>query len=573
MTKQPNESIHKKGFVLWFTGLSASGKTTLAKAVEKELIARGMNDVQRLDGDVVRQDLTRDLGFSKDDRDENIRRVTFVAELLSNNSVATMCSFISPYRNARATARARCRNFIEVFVECPLETLIERDPKGLYKKAVAGEIKGFTGIDDPYETPETPEIVVHTAAQSIDESLHVILDYLEQHGFLSVSGSPRSLPGAPTELVNRIAAHPESLPSPNGPAVTLSNALLCELDAIGCGLYTPLTGFMTEVQYEQVVDAMRLPDGTVWSIPIVLPVLLEDYEAIRHGMVLALNGEDGATYGLIEVKDAYRRDLNREAAAVYGTTDPEHPGVARLMSEPPTVIGGDIHVLKRAPITSHPSNFDPAQSRKAFSKLGWKTVVAFQTRNPIHRAHEYLQKCALESVDGLFINPLIGDTKREDIPADVRMACYEALINEYYPRDRVLLGTFPIPMRYAGPREAIHHAICRRNYGCTHIIIGRDHAGVGSYYGTYDAQKIFDRFDPQELGITPLKFEHAFYCTRCGQMVSNKTCPHDKENHVFLSGTKVRAMLQEGEDLPAEFTRPEVAEILRERAGGYSEKS
>ncbi len=558
----------KEGFVLWFTGLSASGKTTLAKAVEKELIARGMSDVQRLDGDVVRQDLTRDLGFSKEDRDENIRRVTFVAELLSNNGVATTCSFISPYRNARANARARCRNFIEVYVECPLESLVERDPKGLYKKALAGEIKGFTGVDDPYEEPEAPEIVVHTATESIDESTHVILTYLEQNGFLTPSEEGRSLSAAPTELVNRIAAHPENLPSPDGPSVTLSNALLCELDAIGCGLYTPLTGFMTEAQYERVVDAMRLPDGTVWSIPVVLPVPAEDHATIRHGMVLALNGEDGVTYGLIEVKDAYTRDLEHEAAAVYGTTDAEHPGVARLMSEPATVVGGDVHLLKRAPITSHPKNLDPAQTRKAFADNGWTTVVAFQTRNPIHRAHEYLQKCALESVDGLFINPLIGDTKEGDIPADVRMDCYETLLDEYYPADRVALGTFPIPMRYAGPREAIHHAICRRNYGCTHIIIGRDHAGVGSYYGTYDAQLIFDRFDPRELGIEPLRFEHAFFCTRCGQMVSSKTCPHDKENHVFLSGTKVRALLQEGKDLPVEFTRPEVAEILRRSVSG-----
>ena len=560
--------VQKEGFVLWFTGLPASGKTTLAKAVEQKLITRGMDNVQRLDGDVVRQDLTRDLGFTKEDRDENIRRVTFVAELLSNNGVATTCSFISPYRNARANARARCRNFIEVYVKCPLEALVERDPKGLYKKAIAGEITGFTGVDDPYEEPEAPEIVVHTATESIDESAHIILDYLETRGFLTPSENGGAVSSAPTELVNRIAAHPENLPSPDGPTVTLSSALLCELDAIGCGLYTPLTGFMTEAQYERVVDAMRLPDGTVWSIPVVLPVPAEDHEQIRHGMVLALNGEDDVTYGLLEVKDAYERDLEHEANAVYGTTDAEHPGVAKLLSEPATVVGGDIHLRKRAPIASHPRNLDPAETRKAFADNGWTTVVAFQTRNPIHRAHEYLQKCALESVDGLFINPLIGDTKEGDIPADVRMECYEALLDEYYPSGRVALGTFPIPMRYAGPREAIHHAICRRNYGCTHIIIGRDHAGVGSYYGTYDAQIIFDRFDPRELGIEPLRFEHAFFCTRCGQMVSHKTCPHDKENHVFFSGTKVRAMLQEGKDLPVEFTRPEVAAILRRSVNG-----
>jgi len=555
--------MQRQGFVLWFTGLSASGKTTIAKAVEKELIERGIHDVQRLDGDIVRQDLTRDLGFSKEDRDENIRRITFVAELLSNNGVATMCSFISPYGNARANARARCRNFIEVYVECPLETLVERDPKGLYKKALAGEIKGFTGVDDPYEAPESPEITVHTGAETVDESTHKIIAYLEEQGFIGASEEGGVRVAAPTDLVNRIPEHPENLPHPNGPTITLPNALICELDAMGCGLYSPLTGFMTEAQYDRVVEAMRLPDGTVWAVPVTLPVPTAVLDEIEHGMVVALQGEDGETYGLLEVKDAFVRDLQKEAEAVYGTADTEHPGVARLMTEHKTVVGGDIHLLKRAPITAHPKNLDPVETRRAFEEKGWKTIVAFQTRNPIHRAHEYLQKCAMEMVDGLLINPLIGETKEGDIPADLRMQCYEEIMAHYYPEDRAMLSTFPIPMRYAGPREAVHHAICRRNYGCTHIIIGRDHAGVGSYYGTYDAQEIFERFSPSEIGITPLKFEHAFYCTKCEQMVSRKTCPHGKENHVFLSGTKVRELLADGKDLPREFTRPEVAEILR----------
>ena len=553
-----------EGFVLWFTGLSASGKTAIAKAVEKELIARGIHDVQRLDGDIVRQDLTRDLGFSKEDRDENIRRITFVAELLSNNGVATMCSFISPYRNARANARARCRNFIEVYVECPLETLVERDPKGLYKKALASEIKGFTGVDDPYEAPESPEITVHTADETIEESTQVVLRYLEENGLIGANGSAGAQSVAPTDLVSRIAEHPENLPTPNGPAVTLTDALLCELDAIGCGLYSPLTGFLTEVEYDRVVEAMRLPDGTVWAIPVVLPVPAEDIDKIEHGMVLPLVGEDGETYGLLEVKDEFVRDLQKEAEAVYGTTDEAHPGVARIYGQPKTAVGGDVHVLKRAPITNLPLHFDPAQTRAAFAEKGWKSVVAFQTRNPIHRAHEYLQKCALEMVDGLYINPLVGETKAGDIPADLRTKCYEEILSGYYPADRTMLGNFPIPMRYAGPREAVHHAICRRNYGCTHIIIGRDHAGVGDYYGTYAAQEIFERFAPSEIGITPLKFEHSFYCKACGQMASKKTCPHDREQHVFLSGTKVRELLAAGEELPGEFTRPEVAAVLRE---------
>jgi len=552
------------GFVLWFTGLSASGKTTLAKAIERELIERGIHNVQRLDGDVVRQDLTRDLGFSKEDRDENIRRITFVAELLSNNGVATLCSFISPYRNARATARARCSNFIEVYVECPMEILVERDPKGLYKKALAGEITGFTGVDDPYEAPQSPEVVVHTGHETVDESAQIVLDDLERRGLIGDRGRKQAASAAPTDLVSRVPAQTSNLPESNGPAIALSSAHLCELDAIGCGLYSPLTGFMTEAEYTRVVDAMRLPDGTVWAIPVTLPVPAELVEEIRHGMILPLHAEAGALHGLLEVEDVFVRDVEAEAAAVYGTADPAHPGVCRLFSEPRACVGGAIHLLKRAPITEHPAHLDPADTRRAFKHRGWETVVAFQTRNPIHRAHEYLQKCALETVDGLFVNPLIGDTKDGDTPADVRWRCYEATLAGYYPGNRTMLAPFPIPMRYAGPREAIHHAICRRNYGCTHIIIGRDHAGVGDYYGTYDAQRIFDRFSPRELGIAALPFEHAFYCRACGQMASAKTCPHGVEHHVFLSGTKVREMLVHGEPIPGEFTRPEISEILRQ---------
>jgi sulfate adenylyltransferase len=365
-------------------------------------------------------------------------------------------------------------------------------------------------------------------------------------------------------LVNRMAASPErGIPSTTR-KIVLSGPQLCELDAIGCGLYSPLTGFLCEEDYESVLDEMRLSDGTIWAVPIVLPAPSDVASRLSVGDAVDLTGEDGRIYGRIAVSSVFTRDRVREAQSVYGTDDEEHPGVARMRCEPETLIGGEIDLFLRAPITQDEHSLDPAETRARFMDLGWETVVAFQTRNPIHRAHEYLQKCALEIVDGLFINPLVGETKADDISAEVRMDCYHALIESYYPPDRVVLGTFPIPMRYAGPREAVHHAICRQNYGCTHIIIGRDHAGVGSYYGTYDAQRIFDRFGPDELGIQPLKFEHAFFCTRCGQMVSRKTCPHSKENHVFLSGTKVREMLMEGKDLPVEFTRPEVAAILRE---------
>lgn len=347
------------------------------------------------------------------------------------------------------------------------------------------------------------------------------------------------------------------------PAIPLSPFALSELDNIACGLYSPLDGFMTFEAYQSVIEQMRLPDGTVWPIPIVLPVEGDLARSLGVGEWVALQGAEGHCFGVMKVADIFARETDREAQAVYGTTDKGHPGVARLYNQPQSLVGGEIRLLSRAPVSiAADYHFDPIKTRELFQDKGWKTIVAFQTRNPIHRAHEYLQKCALEMVDGLFLNPLIGATKEGDIPAAVRMDCYHALVENYFPRERVLLCTFPAPMRYAGPREAIFHAICRLNYGCTHIIIGRDHAGVGDYYGTYAAQEIFERFSRQELGIVSLKFEHAFYCQKCGQMATSKTCPHSNKEHLFLSGTKVRALLREGKDLPTEFTRPEVARIL-----------
>ncbi|MCD5415898.1 sulfate adenylyltransferase [Candidatus Bipolaricaulota bacterium] len=351
------------------------------------------------------------------------------------------------------------------------------------------------------------------------------------------------------------------------PTIPLTDSALSELDNIACGLYSPLTGFMTSATYASVIGKMRLPTQTVWPIPIVLPIEADLAESLICGRWAALRGQDGIIYGVMQVEEIFPRETEAEAEAIYGTIDRDHPGVARIYAGPRSLVGGQIHLLTRAadPSTSD-HRLDPQETRKLFQEKGWKTIVAFQTRNPIHRAHEHLQKCALEMTDGLFINPLVGETKEGDIPAAVRMDCYLAIIKGYFPAERVLLGTFPAPMRYAGPREAIFHAICRVNYGCTHIIIGRDHAGVGNYYGTYAAQEIFDRFSADEIGIIPLKFEHAFYCTKCDQMATSKTCPHGKSDRLFLSGTKVREMLQDGKDLPAVFTRPEIATILKQWA-------
>ena len=348
-------------------------------------------------------------------------------------------------------------------------------------------------------------------------------------------------------------------------SVVLSERGLHDLECLATGVYSPLDGFVTEEAYYTILDKLRLPTGVVWSIPITLQISEQEAIGIEPEAEVALRHPNGTVLALIRVTDVYRPNQSVEAKKVYGTTDGNHPGVAAMISAGTVYLGGPVHLINSFSSSPFPDqSFTPEKTRTEFANRGWSTVVAFQTRNPIHRAHEYLTKVALENVDGLFINPLVGSTKSDDIPADVRMRCYQTLLKNYYPETRVFLGTYPAAMRYAGPREAILHAISRQNYGCTHFIVGRDHAGVGDYYGTYEAQQIFERFSRKELHIEPLKFEHAFFCKVCGQMASQKSCPHGGDNHVFLSGTKVRELLATGKKPPSQFTRPEIAEILIE---------
>ncbi|KZL47667.1 sulfate adenylyltransferase [Nodularia spumigena CENA596] len=369
------------------------------------------------------------------------------------------------------------------------------------------------------------------------------------------------------QLVNRIATPEQKAEFLSKadflPRVQLDARAVSDLEMIAIGGFSPLTGFMNQSDYTRVVKEMRLANGLAWSIPITLSVTEEVASPLPEGSLIRLDNANGEFIGVLQLTQKYIYDKTQEAINVYRTDDAKHPGVQVVYNQGSVNLAGDIWLLKRDPHSQFPTyQIDPAASRQMFREKGWKTIVGFQTRNPIHRAHEYIQKCAMETVDGLFLHPLVGATKEDDIPADVRMRCYEILLEHHYPQDRVILAINPAAMRYAGPREAIFHALVRKNYGCTHFIVGRDHAGVGDYYGTYDAQYIFDEFEPGELGIVPMKFEHAFYCTRTKQMATTKTSPSKPEERVHLSGTKVREMLRRGELPPPEFSRPEVAAEL-----------
>jgi sulfate adenylyltransferase len=559
-------SSRPHGVTVWFTGLPSAGKTTVATLVGERLAELG-RPVEVLDGDVVRTHLSRGLGFSRADRDENIRRIGYVAGLLTGQGVTVLVSAISPYRAVRDEVRAaveQAGGFVEVHVATDLATCRARDVKGLYARQVRGELQGLTGVDDPYEPPLAPELVLDTAAEPPEASAARVLALLgprspDPHG-------PRPHGGrlverlVPAERAEDLAAEAARLP-----AVALDGRALADLECLAVGAFSPLTGFLGAADHTAVVERGRLADGTIWTLPVALPV---PAEVLAGGPDrLALTDPAGTVLAVVDVEEVHDPDPAAEAKLVFETDDPAHPGVAATLARRGPLVGGPVHVL-RLPATPPElgPRLTPAEVRAEAVARGWRTMAGFQTRNPVHRAHEHLHKVALEHVDGLLLHPLVGQTKDDDVPAALRMACYRALLDGYYPAGRVLLSAFPAAMRYAGPREAVFHALVRKNYGCTHFIVGRDHAGVGSWYGTYAAQEAFDAYDPAELGITPLRYEHAFFCRRCEAMATSRTCPHPADSRVQLSGTAVRDLLARGQLPPPQFSRPEVAQLL---ADGY----
>ncbi|MCP2620070.1 sulfate adenylyltransferase [Candidatus Aminicenantes bacterium AC-334-K16] len=366
-------------------------------------------------------------------------------------------------------------------------------------------------------------------------------------------------------LVEEEARQEERTRARSLPRVFLSSRETSDLIMMAMGAFSPLSGFMNHDDYQQVVTEMHMSNGLLWPIPITLAVTKEEAERLRLNSEVALvDRETQEIMGILRISDKFTYDKRWEAHHVFRSEDEAHPGVAKIYAQPEVYLGGEVKALSEGPYPQLYGSYyaRPAETRKIFSEKGWRTVAAFQTRNPIHRSHEYCTKIALEVSDGLFIHPLVGKLKADDIPAEIRMKCYEVLLEKYYPRDRVVLKVYPMEMRYGGPREAVLHAIFRQNFGCSHLIIGRDHAGVGNYYGPFDAQKIFDEIGEDELYIKPLKIDWTFWCYKCDGMASLKTCPHTNEDRVLISGTRLREMLARGEKPPKEFSRPEVVEIL-----------
>lgn len=526
-----------QGCCIWLTGLPCSGKTTIARAIEPKLRSLGLG-VHVLDGDEVRERFSKGLGFSREDRDTNVRRISYVARAVAHTGGVSIVCAVSPYRGARDEARREIGRFLEVHVAPKLETCVERDVKGHYKKALAGEIQHFTGVSDPYEEPLAPELRFHTDRMTLDQCVEALLAKMGEMGFL-----PSALP-APHGgvLVNRVAqgarraeleAESQQLPHLEVDADTAD-----DVENIATGAFSPLTGFLGRADVESLVARKTLASGLRWTIPILLSVT--EATAARLGSRFALT-RNGRPFATMTADSVWTLEKAALCSAVFGTQDPAHPGVAQTMALAPICVGGPIEMFE-TPQTQHRRlRMTPHATREMFARRGYKSVAAFQTRNVPHLGHEHLQRIALQMCDGLLVHPVIGPKKPGDFRDEVILASYETLVGRYLPSDRVVLSTLHTRMRYAGPMEAIHHAIVRQNYGCSHILIGRDHAGVGKYYDPYAAQRIFTELDGLE--IRPIPIGEAFFCKVCDGMATTRDCAHAAEERISVSATAVRAAL------------------------------
>ena len=514
------------GFVVWFTGLSGAGKSTLAAMLAAELRHRGVH-VEVLDGDEVRTHLSKGLGFSREDRDTNVRRIGFVAKLVARSGACAITAAISPYRAIRDEQRARIPGFFEVHVRCAIPVLAERDAKGLYKKALAGEIKHFTGIDDPYEEPEQPEVVVDTGVETREESLSHILARLEALGHIGRGARRPSagglVPPHGGELVDRVAPEDrrEALAEEVRAlvAIDLDERAERDLGMIASGAFSPLAGFMGQKDHLRVVREMRLENGVPWPVPITLSAPADRAPAI--GSRAALRARDGRLVGVIEIADRWPSD---DAGTVN--------------------LGGEVTAIEPPPPRSR--RHDPRATRAIFAARGWSRVVAYEPRGPMLRAHEHLTRSALEMADGLLIHPAFDD--------EIYLGCIEALVDHRYVKDRVLLSISPARSRGDDPRALLLAALVQKNHGVSHVIVERDRWPT--------AEGTFGAFSPGELGVTPLFFDVPFWSAVTGSMATERTAPGDASTRLAIDEDVVLEMIARGEAPPEEVVRPEVLAIL-----------
>lgn len=577
----------QQGAVVWFTGLSGAGKTTISNLISEKLKEKAIPHIV-LDGDEVRKVLSPDLGYSPEDRKKHLERATYLAKILAQQQQLVLAAFVSGDKEVRKAIRKSIESagkFVEVYVKCPFQVCVERDPKGHYKKVQQGSMTNFVGVDQPYQESDQPEVVLETDKLPVEESAQQILTYLQQQGILA-----NNISASTDHKTVSLQAHGGMLVQGFMDEQKKKNILsnlstfkqliigrdsILDAENIATGVFSPLRGFMNKTDYESVVEKGRLANGIPFTIPIVLPVSDEEVNVKQfskgdHVILTAENNNHHLPIALLEVEDVFTYNKQKEAQNVYGTNDSNHPGVKRLFSRSNTLISGKIELINRYPIGDFQGfNYDPLQTRTMFAEKGWKTIVGFQTRNAPHRAHEHLQKTALEHVDGLFIQPLVGWKKPGDFSPRVIINAYQHAVTHFYNKNRVVFGILTTAMRYAGPREAVFHAIIRKNFGCTHFIIGRDHAGVGNYYAKYAGHAYADLFS--DLGITIMKLHGPYYCKKCENIATEHTCPHDPEHHLTISGTEARKMLSNKQFPPKEFMRPEIAKIIMDDPESFVE--